>query len=134
MSRFKYKVWDLKEAKFVTDSRDLIMGEKPYLQGYDYSEGDETISEILLYQSCDLVDKNGKEIYEGDIIRIGGGNRIEIMDNIKQMGIWEYELGLDGDDMEVIGNILENPELIPDPDKYPKLCTVNACQTHKAKK
>ena len=65
-----------------------------------------------------LDDKKGKEIYEGDIVKVG-------YDNLKVE--WSYYVGLkigsidlptlekkiaEGNTVEIIGNIHENPELL----------------------
>lgn len=78
--------------------------------------------EIKLMQSTGLLDKNGREIFEGDIVKMakdvysdltyyeivrhrGGGYRLES----NQHGC---ELWLRHTNCEVIGNIYENPELL----------------------
>jgi uncharacterized phage protein (TIGR01671 family) len=90
------------------------------------------LHEVELMQYTGLKDKNGKEIYEGDIVSFedsDGG--YEYQDVVINTGIVEYgELGFyftnrvavemddfyikDGrcDEIEVIGNIYDNPELL----------------------
>jgi uncharacterized phage protein (TIGR01671 family) len=90
------------------------------------------LNEVELMQYTGLKDKNGKEIYEGDIVSFedsDGG--YEYPDLVVNTGIVEYgKLGFyftnrvavemddfyikDGrcDDIEVLGNIYENPELM----------------------
>ena len=80
--------------------------------------------EIELMQSTDMVDRDGKIIFEGDIVKMskdvyseptyyevvrhrGGAYRLES----KQHGC---ELWLRHADCEVVGNIYENPELLED--------------------
>ena len=83
---------------------------------------------IELMQSTGLVDKNGKEIFEGDVVRqvrtqptteneiiIGVVTMIEgawlIMNDCEQLA---SKLWSETDENEIIGNIYENPELLED--------------------
>jgi len=65
--------------------------------------------DVKLMQYTGLKDINGKEIYEGDILKSGWG----------YSGVVEYDSfmfmkseGRISDDVEIIGNIYENPELL----------------------
>ena len=63
-----------------------------------------------LMQYTGLTDKNGKEIYEGDIVKWG-----KIIEKVEMKdGCWSMVLGtiVEEFNLEVIGNIYENPELI----------------------
>ena len=79
-------------------------------------------NDIVLMQSTGFKDKNGKEIFEGDVVKMaknvyseptyyevvrhrGGAYRLES----KQYGC---ELWLRHTDCEIAGNIYENPELL----------------------
>jgi len=63
-----------------------------------------------LMQYTGLKDNNGKEIYEGDIVKWG-----KIIEKVEMKdGCWSMVLGtiVEEFNLEVIGNIYENPELI----------------------
>lgn len=80
------------------------------------------LKDVKLMQSTDMVDRDGKIIFEGDIVKMskdvyseptyyevvrhrGGAYRLES----KQHGC---ELWLRHTDCEVVGNVYENPELL----------------------
>lgn len=70
----------------------------------------------LLCQFTGLFDKNGKEIYEGDILErynscVAKGEKPYVR-SVVSWDIWHWE-GIRGwRESEVIGNIFENPELL----------------------
>ena len=83
------------------------------------------LKEVELMQFTGLKDKNGKEIYEGDIVKSGNGRHWEVKhgkwilsyprDTSEAYG-WYIEGGncklMLYDKCEIIGNIYENPELL----------------------
>lgn len=98
-----------------------------YLDWREFENG-ETYNGAVLMQSTGLKDKNGNEIFEGDIVKYKSGcnNYIEEVAYDKNFGgfgvrdanadiIFSFgELAEDIDlhSLEVIGNIYENPELL----------------------
>jgi len=69
---------------------------------------------VVLMQYTGLKDKNGKDIYEGDIIQVNGAHKYEIFYEPAQFyGKNNYTQGIEAtSDCEVIGNKFQNPELL----------------------
>lgn len=116
----KFRAWQKwHEYMFTPDYIDFING-NIIIGEHD---GDSRYEDIPLMQYTGLKDKNGKEIYEGDILKptIENENKlgkIVWLENRSAFGIhWFLQLGV-GDieycvnnmKMEIIGNIYENPE------------------------
>lgn len=128
----KFRVWDkhVKKIRKVTEIHfddSLIYLKANNGKGYYCS-----FSDIVLMQSTSLKDKNGVEIFEGDIVKVSVHNGFDYYDNeVCVVRKSRFHSGLvcinPNNDMEcrifnqdvledyqyeVIGNIYENPELL----------------------
>ncbi len=125
MREIKFRAWDKLEEKMVEVNRidlderevDVVIEKSKSVESY-YSC---SFYEIELMQYTGLKDKNGVEIYEGDFIRENDGDGGYIYAEVvyhncgfmgKEKGFEpEYPISAFRDEVEVIGNIYENPEL-----------------------
>ncbi len=117
MNKLKFRAWNKIEKVMYNwkDQCDMILDAIPI------DMGDEWTEQCIVMQCTGTKDKNGKEIYEGDIVDFNG-----TIDSI----VWhEADAGFVGakhtnrfifhwcDSIKVIGNIYENPELIGESDE-----------------
>ena len=154
MKEIKFRLWDKSSEKmrqvveivfnagFETEPNDNNI-KFVWAKGREEINGDDIQIKIedknryILMQYTGLHDKNGKEIYEGDVVKLD--NDVASVFNIKSTGKVEYNNGLflvrNGDEIgilsslfvladtkyclrgEVIGNIYDTPELLKGGEK-----------------
>lgn len=131
----KFRAWDsankemFKDTFSITESGQVVVVEQEDVMcPPDYI----FVDHLVIMQSTGLKDKNGKEIFDGDIVRttrflgradeIGGFYEYEkdYVGVVKVLeGSWVIDTGIvavrlwsEIDESEVLGNIYENPELL----------------------
>lgn len=137
----KFRVWDNDNKKFCDPQRFVLTGDGSLMQieretvmnhSCDPPE-EEVASEFLTYPQgsfvlaglyTGLMDKNGKEIYEGDILEFDNGvsqdyeRRIDrgVVQWNNDWQCWDYHpynsWDVERETVEIVGNIYENPELL----------------------
>ena len=123
MREIKYRIWDFdkKEMIYPDDSTLIVLSNKGNYYTWDLRDEPEIFTNIELMQYTGLRDKNGKEIFEGDIVH---SNRYEIN---KELYVIKYispayylineiynleSIFKNSSDFEIIGNKFENHELL----------------------
>lgn len=115
-----FRAWD-KETQLLINV--LVIDWLNELVDLEGGRIDRQFDEVELIQSTGLKDKNGVEIFEGDIVKTLGADLEETLSTIKfaegafcvdhkNLGTeFEFLYFVDSP-LEVVGNIYENPELL----------------------
>jgi len=132
-NRFKFRVWDVKNKKVLPESYFAILGNGKLivtLSGYYNDFTNTNQDDYVIQQYTGLTDSNDKEIYGGDILMYKTGSIPttgvigQVLYEADEGGYifqWErkgpnqHHINLNCDvafESVIIGNILENPELL----------------------
>ena len=120
MREIKFRAWHKKKNKmyqvyrmcFADYQEGVFYYSKPYADGRSINAetGDK---DIIIMQFTGLKDKNGKEIFEGDVCReVFQGEYIGEVTFSPTQGYLVANRAIWPHDIEVIGNIYSNPELL----------------------
>ena len=133
MRELKFRAWDTKTKKWLDD---VMIDLKGVPESYSDNDGGKeglwehalgNWKDTIISQYTGLKDKNGKEIYEGDYVKIPAepwqdtSEIIRVYWSKSELG-WLAESSESDDTLtafatekgEIIGNIYENPDLIGD--------------------
>lgn len=109
-NRFKFRVWDNINKRY---EKDLTLidkdGDLCHQDGGKYCNGEHP-EDFTIEQCTGLTDRNGKLIYEGDVVKINNDYTGEVRFK-NGCFVWDWGFndppiyGFEKDEMEIIGNI-----------------------------
>ena len=113
MREYKFRAWDVEKERWCTEET-LLQANGSVM----FSHGEEHGDEIDIQFWTGLLDKNGKEIFEGDILKCGNAGNFAVEWVVMDSGIkiqygYSHKHNFPAPSwVKVIGNVWENPELL----------------------
>lgn len=113
----KFRAWDSKAKEMVY---------KPVVTSFDWIKGSQGGSHSEIMEFTQLFSWDGKEIFEGDIVKVGKDEALRIIGWLSSKRRFGYlyltgepfadfsctREGIPKENIQIVGNIYENPELL----------------------
>ena len=107
MREIKFRAWEAPNRQMNYDPRFIAWESAAGMPLYAINRAQQE-PDVVLMEYTGLKDKNGKDIYEGDILRGSNGGLVKCEDALRVL----YSSADLARQLEVVGNIYENPELL----------------------
>ena len=127
MQAYRFRMYDRKREEWVHDTdhavslfgETIIMGEI-LRRSDDTGVSLEDLNEIVVQMYINCRDKNGKDIYDGDVLKMHTGDVVEVQWGTNQLAWIVTKDGLNAlipnreawEEAEIIGNKFDNKELL----------------------
>ena len=129
--RLKFRVWDIEEKTYKSSDYPFFLCDDGDVLDTHFDIRD---NEVIVEQCTGLKDKNGKLIYEGDIVITyykgeptgqtyiyrweAPAFYVEPFEKGKPSGRHYYYFAVENERCEIIGNVHENPDMLKNADNF----------------